>query len=94
MNKADVGAQSVEEWSRMSGSVNTAIAEFREAAERGHEDAKAFVRIVDAMKAKQNAERWDEPTPAWVRETLSFLDEYQINKDDQDAISALTAAIQ
>lgn len=89
------GAQSVEEWNREITPVSAAMAEIRTVAAHGNVAAKVIVKIDDALKAKKHAERWGEAVPAWAREALSFLDEYQNDGADglDDALSALTAAL-
>jgi hypothetical protein len=89
----DIGARSVDEWERDLAPVESAVSAIREMAEHGNTRAKAFVGIVDAMKAKKHAERWGEEVPAWAREALSFLDEYQSDTDEESAVAALTAAL-
>jgi hypothetical protein len=66
----------------------------REAATQGNPLAAAVVKIDAAKKAKKKAEASNEAVPAWAREALSFLDEYQ-NDDGNidDALAALKAAL-
>jgi hypothetical protein len=70
------------------------MADIRTMAAHGNAAAKIIVKIDDALRAKKHAERWGEEVPAWARETLSFLDEYQNDEDNlDDAIAALSAAL-
>jgi hypothetical protein len=70
-------------------------ATIRECAAQGNPIAAVIVRIDAAMQAKKLAEREGREVPASVRETLSFLDEYQddetLNLDE--ALAVLSRAI-
>lgn len=89
------GAQSVDEWNREIAPLSAAMAEIRTMAAHGNVAARVIVKIDDAMNAKKHAERWGEAVPAWARQTLSFLDEYQNDGADglDAAMSALSAAL-
>jgi hypothetical protein len=74
--------------------ISRAWVEIRELATQGNPVAVTIVKIDTAMKAKKRADAVGEAVPAWARETLSFLDEYQNDEDNlDDAIAALSAAL-
>lgn len=66
-----------------------------ELAERGNPLANHIVQIEKAMREKKRAEGLNEEVPAWVREKLQFLDEYQESETENldDALAALSAAL-
>ena len=90
--------RSIEEWNQKynpARGLSKAWAEIRELATRGNPLAVTIVKIDTAMKAKKRADAAGETVPAWARETLSFLDEYQDDGAEglDDALSALSAAL-
>jgi hypothetical protein len=75
-------------------SLSDVWADLRELATQGNPIAAYVVKIDAAMKAKKSATAEGADTPAWAREALSFLDEYQNDEDDlDDALTALRAAV-
>lgn len=73
--------------------LNEARATLAELAERGHPLAARIVGIEKAMREKKRAQANGEEVPEWVREKLSFLEEYQPDENLDDALAALEAAL-
>lgn len=97
-NALDGMPRSMDEWNERHNpafGLSKAWAEIRELATQGNPLAVTIVKIDTAMKAKKRADAEGIPVPAWARETLSFLDEYQNDEADglDDALSALSAAL-
>jgi len=89
--------RSMDEWNERNNparGILKAWVEIRELATQGNPVAVAIVNIDTAMNAKRRADAVGAEVPAWARETLSFLDEYQNDEDNlDDAIAALSAAL-
>ncbi len=68
--------------------------QLHELAAQGNYLAGVVVKIDAAMKAKKAADAEGAEVPAWVRETLQFLDCYQNDEDNlDDALAALARAV-
>jgi hypothetical protein len=87
--------RSVDEWrDRNVPSTAKAWASIRELATQGHPLAAVIVRIDAAIQAKKLAKAEGTEVPAWARETLSFLDEYQCETENLDeALALLSQAV-
>jgi hypothetical protein len=88
--------RSMDEWqARNVPDMRGAWAQIRELATQGNPLAGVFVRIEAATKAKKIADAGGAEVPAWARETLSFLDEYQDAETENldEALAALSRAI-
>jgi hypothetical protein len=75
--------------------INAARKSLTELAERGNPLANHIVQIEKAMREKKRAEANGKEVPAWAREKLQFLDEYQESETENldDALAALSAAL-